>query len=46
MAAPAIVVNGVYRTTVTWTGGLETGRSLIGYDPQDDLYARLTQPLT
>jgi hypothetical protein len=26
--------------------GLETGRSLIGYDPQDDLYARLTQPLT
>jgi len=43
--APAIVVNGVLNNRdMDW--GLETGRSLIGYDPQDDLYARLTQPLT
>ncbi|CAJ0786571.1 Uronate dehydrogenase [Ralstonia condita] len=38
--APAIVVNGVSNNTgMDW--GLETGRRLIGYDPQDDLYALL-----
>ncbi|MGM3277618.1 NAD-dependent epimerase/dehydratase family protein [Ralstonia sp. 24A2] len=36
--APAIVVNGVSNNRgMDW--GLETGRKLIGYDPQDDLYA-------
>ncbi len=41
--APAIVVNGVSNNRgMDW--GLETGRSLLGYDPRDDLYARLTQP--
>jgi len=41
--APAIVVNGVSNNRgMDW--GLDTGRSLIGYDPRDDLYARLTQP--
>ena len=34
----AIVVNGVSNNRgMDW--GLETGRKLIGYDPQDDLYA-------
>jgi len=38
--APAIVVNGVSNNRgMDW--GLETGRKLIGYDPQDDLYALL-----
>ena len=36
--APAIVVNGVSNNSgMDW--GLETGRKLLGYDPQDDLYA-------
>ena len=41
--APAIVVNGVSNNRgMDW--GLETGRELLGYEPQDDLYALIGQP--